>query len=173
MSQLDRTRIRRFNFAQMPIFFPAWDSLTSLKSQTLSSQLKVPSGWLVLCIFTSWKNPSTSDGFEFANPRPPRPTRLDPSWKISDGFVLRLIVAPYSMSYRNYSSLCIVSYSTSYHNYSSLCIVSYSTSYRNYSSLYIVSYSTSYRNYSSLCIVSYSTSYRKYSSLCLVSYSTS
>ena len=31
-------------------------------------QLKVPPGGIVLRIFTSWKNPSTSAGFESANP---------------------------------------------------------------------------------------------------------
>ena len=67
------------------IFFQAWGSLTSLKTQTRDPQLKVPPGGLVLRIFTSWKNPSTSAGFEPANigsrgeyvtPRPPRPTRF-------------------------------------------------------------------------------------------------
>ena len=65
------------------LFFQAWGSLTSLKSQTRDSQLKVPPIGLGLMIFTSWKNPSTSTGFETANlgsrgehdtPRPPRPT---------------------------------------------------------------------------------------------------
>ena len=65
------------------LFFQAWGSLTSLKSQTRGPQLKVPPGGLVLRIFTSWKNPSTSAGFEPANlgsrgehvtPRPPRTT---------------------------------------------------------------------------------------------------
>ena len=60
------------------LFFQTRGSLTSLKSQ-----LKVSPGGLVFRIFTSWKNPSTSGGFEPANlesrgehitPRPPRPT---------------------------------------------------------------------------------------------------
>ena len=64
-------------------YFQAWGSLTSLKCQTRDSQLKVPPGGLVLRIFTSWKNQSTSAGFEHANlgsrdehftPRPSRPT---------------------------------------------------------------------------------------------------
>ena len=64
-------------------YFQAWCSLTSLKSETRDSQLKVPAGGLVLRIFTSWKNPTTSVVFELANlgsrgvdvtPRPPRPT---------------------------------------------------------------------------------------------------
>ena len=71
----------RLNFAQRPIF-QAWYSLTGLKSQTRDPQLKVPPGGLLLRIFTSWKSPSTSAGFESANlgsrdehgtPRPPRP----------------------------------------------------------------------------------------------------
>ena len=65
------------------LFFQAWDSLTSLKSQTRDPQLKVPLGGLLLRIFMSWKNPSTSAGLEPANlgsrgehvtPRPTRPT---------------------------------------------------------------------------------------------------
>ena len=65
------------------IFFQAWRSLTSLKFQTREPQLKVNPGGLVLRIFTSWKNPSTSAGFEPANlgsrgehvtMRPSRPT---------------------------------------------------------------------------------------------------
>ena len=67
------------------LFFQAWGSLTSLKSQTRDPQLKVPPRGLVLRIFTSWKNPSTSAGFEPANlgsqgehvtPRLPRPTSI-------------------------------------------------------------------------------------------------
>ena len=49
------------------LFFQAWGSLMSLKSQTWDHQLKVPAGGLVLRIFTSWKNPSTSVGFEPTN----------------------------------------------------------------------------------------------------------
>ena len=47
---------------QMPIF-----KFANLKSQTRDPQLKVPPWGLVLRIFTSWKNPSTSAGFEPAN----------------------------------------------------------------------------------------------------------
>ena len=77
-----RTWICRLNFAQRP-FFQAWGSLMCLKSQTREPKLKVPPGGLVLRIFTSWKNPSTSAGFEPANLgsrgehvtlKPPRPT---------------------------------------------------------------------------------------------------
>ena len=80
---ITRTWKCRLNFAQRPIF-QAWGSLTSLKSQTTRDpQLKVPPRGLVLRMFTSWKNPSTSARFEPANlgsrgesvtPRPPRPT---------------------------------------------------------------------------------------------------
>ena len=63
---ITRTWICRLNFAQRPIF-QAWGSLKSLKSQTRDLQLKVPPGGFVLRIFTSWKNPSTSAGFEPAN----------------------------------------------------------------------------------------------------------
>jgi hypothetical protein len=49
------------------LFFQVRSSLTSLKSQTRYPKLKVPPGWLVLRIFTSWKNPSTSAGIESAN----------------------------------------------------------------------------------------------------------
>ena len=64
------------------VYFQAWGSLTSL---TMDPQLKIPPGGLVLSIFMSWKNPSTSAGFEPANlvsrsehgtPRPPRPTTV-------------------------------------------------------------------------------------------------
>ena len=79
---ITRTWIWRLNFAQRP-FFQALGSLTSLKSQTGDSQVKVPPGGLVLRIFTPWKSSSTLAGFEPANlgsrsehftPRPPRPT---------------------------------------------------------------------------------------------------
>ena len=51
------------------LFFLAWSSLTSLKSQTLNLRLKVPPGRFMLRIFTSWKihrhqpnlNPRTLD----------------------------------------------------------------------------------------------------------------
>ena len=49
------------------LFFQTSGSLTSLKSQTRDPQFKVPPGGLVLRTFTSWKNPSTSAGFEPAN----------------------------------------------------------------------------------------------------------
>ena len=74
---------RDFKLGVPSLRFQAWGSLTSLKSQTWDLQLKVPPGGLVLRIFTSWKNPSTSAGFVPANlgsrgkhvtPRPPRPT---------------------------------------------------------------------------------------------------
>ena len=65
-----RTWICRLNFDQRPIF-QTWGSLTSLKSPTRDPQLKVPSEGLVLRIFTSWKNPSTSVGFEPWISRPP------------------------------------------------------------------------------------------------------
>ena len=69
----------RLNFAQSPIFFQVWGSLTSPKSQTRDPQLKVPPpGGLVLRIFTSWKNPSTSANLgsqgEHVTLRPPTPT---------------------------------------------------------------------------------------------------
>ena len=62
------------------LLFQAWGSLTSLKSQTRDTQVKVPFGGHVLRIFTSWKNSSTSAWFEPANlgsrgeHSPPRPT---------------------------------------------------------------------------------------------------
>ena len=65
------------------IYFQAWGSFTSLKSQTRDPQLKVPPGGLGLRLFTSWKNPLTSAGFkptnlgsrgEYITPRAPRPT---------------------------------------------------------------------------------------------------
>ena len=79
---ITRTWICRLNFAQRPIF----SGLRIFNEPEISdsgSQLKVPPGRLVLRISTSWKNPSTSVGFEPANlgcrgehvtPRPPRPT---------------------------------------------------------------------------------------------------
>ena len=76
---ITRTSICRLNFARRPIF-SGLSSLTSLKSQTRNPQLKVLPGGLVLRIFTSWKNASSSAGFEPANhgsrgehvtPRPP------------------------------------------------------------------------------------------------------
>ena len=79
---ITRTWIYRLNFLR-GLIFQAWGCLTSLKSQTRNPQLKVPPGGLVLRIVTSWKNTSTSAGFEPANlgsrsehvtPRPPRPT---------------------------------------------------------------------------------------------------
>ena len=54
-------------FCSEAYFFQTWGSLTSLKSLTRDPQLKVPPGGLVLRIFMSWKNPTTSVGFEPAN----------------------------------------------------------------------------------------------------------
>ena len=77
---ITRTLIRRLNFAQMSIF----SGLKFFNEPDISyseSQPKVPSGGLVLRIFTSWKNPLTWVGFEPASfgsrgehvtPRPPR-----------------------------------------------------------------------------------------------------
>ena len=71
---ITRTWICRLNFAQ------------SLKSQARDPQLKVPPEGLVIRILMSWKNPSTSVGFEPTNlgsrgehvtPRPPRPTMVE------------------------------------------------------------------------------------------------
>ena len=82
-----RTWICRLNFAQRP-FFLAWGSLTSLKSQTQAPSIKSLPEDLILGIFTSCKNPSTSVGFEPANlgsrgehvsPRPPRLTNSSSS----------------------------------------------------------------------------------------------
>ena len=69
------------------LFFQAWGSFTSLKSQTRDPQLKVSPPRIVLRIFTSWKNPSTSAGFEptslesrgeHGTPRSLRPTEMSP-----------------------------------------------------------------------------------------------
>ena len=77
-----RTWMCLLNFAQRPIS-SGLRYFMSLKSQTLDLQLKVPPGGIVSRSFTSWKNPSTSVGFEPANfgsrgehvtPRPPRTT---------------------------------------------------------------------------------------------------
>ena len=66
------------------LFFQVWGSLMSMKYHTRDPQLRVPPGGLVLRIFTLWKNPSSSVGFEPANLgsrgehitlRQPRPTR--------------------------------------------------------------------------------------------------
>ena len=79
---ITRTWICRLNFAQRPIF----SGLRFFNEPEISEsghQLKVPPGGLVLRMFTSWKNPSTSVGFEPANlgsrgehvtTRPPKPT---------------------------------------------------------------------------------------------------
>ena len=100
------TWICRLNFTQRPIFW-AWSSLTSLKSQTWDTLLKVPPGGLVLRIFTSWKNPSTSVGFVPANlgsrgehvtPRPPRPTMTVNNQK--GNYIFKLVVFPTFMSQR-------------------------------------------------------------------------
>ena len=72
-------------FCSEAYFFQAWGSLMSLKSQIRDSQLRVPPRGLMLRIFTSWKNPLTSAGFEPANlgsrgkhvtPRLPRPSTI-------------------------------------------------------------------------------------------------
>ena len=83
LPRITRTWICWLYFAQRPVFF-SWGSLTSLKFQNQDSQLKVPPGGPVLSIFTSWKNASTTAGFEPENPgsrgehvtsRPPRRLR--------------------------------------------------------------------------------------------------
>ena len=79
---ITRTWIRRLNFVQRPIF----SGLRIFNEPEISDsgppQVKVPPVGLLLRIFTSWKNPSTSARFEPANlgsrgehvtPRPPRP----------------------------------------------------------------------------------------------------
>ena len=77
-----RTWICRLNFAERPIF-SGFRFFNEPEISDLGPQVKVPAGGLLLRIFTSWKNPSTSIGFEPANlgsrdehvtPRPPRPT---------------------------------------------------------------------------------------------------
>ena len=93
---ITRTWICRLNFAQTPIF-SGLRFFNDLKSQTRDPQLKVPPGGLELRIFTSWKNPSTSAGFQPANlgsrgehvtSRPPRPTYFpNSSVRFSDGQV--------------------------------------------------------------------------------------
>ena len=60
-----RTWICRLNLLR-GLFFQAWGSLTSLKSQTRYPQVKVPPGGLVLKIFTSWKVHRRQSGL---NPR--------------------------------------------------------------------------------------------------------
>ena len=57
------TWICRLNFAQRPIF----SGLRYFNLRLGTPSLKVPPGGLMLRIFTSWKNPSTSAGFEPAN----------------------------------------------------------------------------------------------------------
>ena len=64
-----RTWIFLLNFDQRPIF----SGLRLFNEPEISdsgSQLKIPPGGLVLKIFTSWKNPSTSAGFEPASMLP-------------------------------------------------------------------------------------------------------
>ena len=76
----------------------------SLKSQTRDPQLKVRPGGLVLRIFTTLKNPSTSAGYEPANLGSrgehvtPRPSRLTPKHvnKFSRNFIIK--------RYENYCS---------------------------------------------------------------------
>ena len=79
---MTRTWICLLNFALSSTFLDL-RFFKSLKFQIRDPQLKVPPGGLWLRIFPSWKNPSTSAGFEPANfgsrgehitPRPPRPT---------------------------------------------------------------------------------------------------
>ena len=53
---ITRTWICRLNFAQRPFF----SGLRLFNEPEISDSLKVPPGGLVLRIFTSWKNPSTS-----------------------------------------------------------------------------------------------------------------
>ena len=69
------------------LFFQAWGSLTSLKSQTRDPQLKFPPGGLVLGIFTFWKkihrpqpglNPRTLDLEAITLPREHRGRLLQP-----------------------------------------------------------------------------------------------
>ena len=63
---ITRTLICRLNFAQRPVF----SGLRFFNEPEISDswpQLIVPPGGLVLRIFTSWKNQSTSAGFEPAN----------------------------------------------------------------------------------------------------------
>ena len=89
---ITRTWICKLNYAQRPIF-SGLRFFNEPESQTRGSQLKVSPGGLMLRIFMSWKNPSTSAGFEPANlgsrdehvtPRPPRPTsnKLTPGNKL-------------------------------------------------------------------------------------------
>ena len=61
-----RTWICRLNFAQRPIF-SGLRFFNEPESQTRDPQLKVLPGGLVIKIFTFWKNPSTSVGFESTN----------------------------------------------------------------------------------------------------------
>ena len=63
---ITRTWIRRL-ISLRGLYFQAWGSSTSLKSQTRDPQHKVSPGGLLLRIFKSWKNASTSAGFEPAN----------------------------------------------------------------------------------------------------------
>ena len=81
---ITRTWICRLNFSQNPIFSSLrFFNDLHIYSQIRDPQLKAPPGGLVLRIFTSSKNPSTSAGFEPANlgsryehvtPRTARPT---------------------------------------------------------------------------------------------------
>ena len=85
---ITRTWICQLNFAQRPIFL----GLRFFNKPEISDsgpQLIVPPGGLVLRIFTSWKNPSTSAGFERANLgsrgkhvtlKPPRQTSGGQEW---------------------------------------------------------------------------------------------
>ena len=97
---ITRTLIFRLNFAQSPIFSEL-SSLKSLKSQTRDPQLKVPPGGLVLRIFTSWKNSSTSAGFEPANLGSrgehvnPESTEVDFGYMLADCYGLTLFLRDY------------------------------------------------------------------------------
>ena len=87
---ITRTLICRLNFAQRPIFLGLRFFIEPEISDS-GPHLEVPPGGLVLRIFTSWKNPSTSVGFEPAKlgsqgehvtPRQPRPTKKwQGTWK--------------------------------------------------------------------------------------------
>ena len=63
---ITRTWICRLNFAERPIF-SGFRFFNEPEISTRDPQLKVSPGGLVLRIFTSWKNPSTSAAFELAN----------------------------------------------------------------------------------------------------------
>ena len=86
---ITRTWICRLIFLR-GLFFQAWGFLNEAEISDFGPpQLEVPPGGLVLGIFTSRKNQSTSAGFEATNlesrgehvtPRPPRPTNWHIKW---------------------------------------------------------------------------------------------